>query len=530
MVLINWNRRRVWHALRAMALGCTLTGGALLGATSSAMTFDQLTEQARELASRPWQAPESNLPDAFRHMRWAEWAAIQPKLERFHWRELDTPFRLTFHHQGQHFDTPIRLNETSEDGVEEIPYDPNDFHFAEPEHAALAQQLTGHAGFRVLYPLNHPDKFDEVMTVLGASYFRVVGQDQVYGLSGRGLAINTGLDQPEEFPAFREFWIEQPQANDEHLTFLALLDSPSVTGAYRYRLTPGRDSILEVESRMILREPVERLGIAPLTSMFLFGPQQPADTVDFRPAIHDSNGLAIANHNNEWLWRPLQRPARSHMSEFEVSEQFQGFGLLQRGHEFWRYQDLHDRYDRRPSAWVTPTNDWGPGVIRLFELSSPDETHDNMVAFWSPADSPPVGEVLNFDYTMRWTLNEPELMADTLAWVDQTFVAPGEQRRPDLVRERTDTVAFHIDFTGGPLNADVTELTAATETGENVTLRDVQLQRHPALPGWRLTLLAAVADPAQAATLRAQLQSNDQAVSETWEFRLPPHSLPHDHR
>ncbi len=519
-------RSHRWSVARRIGRGA-LAGacGALLWAPALAMTFDELTEKAQALASRPWSAPDTALPPVFQDMSWADFAEIHPRRDRFRWRDLDTPFRLTFHHQGMHFDAPVIMHEVSNDTVEPIDYDPADFQFATAEHAELAEALEGHAGFRILYPINEPDKFDEIMSVLGASYFRVIGEDQVYGLSGRGLAIDTGLDRPEEFPAFREFWLQPPEPGANELTFLALLDSPSATGAYRYTLMPGRDTVLDVQSRIVLRKPVERLGIAPLTSMFLYGPQQPAGVPNFRPAIHDSNGLAIQFDETDWLWRPLQRPARSHMSEFDVAADFRGFGLLQRGHEFWRYQDLADRYDRRPSAWVTPTNDWGPGRIRLFELSSPDETHDNMVAFWSPTEPAAVGEVLSYDYRMRWTLDEPALMGENLAWVDQTFLAPGEERRNDLVWQPDGSLALHVDFTGGALGPPEPKPDVKTETGENTKLRRVSLQHHPALPGWRLTLHVDVPDPKRAATVSARLEHNDHPVSETWRFRLPPDAL-----
>ena len=218
----------------------------------------------------------------------------------------------------------------------------------------------GFAGFKVLYPINSKDKNDEIVSMLGASYFRVLGQGQVYGLSARGLAIDTALPSGEEFPRFREFWIERPKATDKRLTIYALLDSPRATGAYRFVIMPGRDTVVDVQSKVYLRDKVGKLGVAPLTSMFLFGSNQPSPALNYRPALHDSNGLSILAGNGEWIWRPLNNPKHLAVSSYAM-ENPQGFGLLQRGRQFSRFEDLDDRYDLRPSAWITPKGSGAKG-------------------------------------------------------------------------------------------------------------------------------------------------------------------------
>ena len=93
---------------------------------------------------------------------------------------------------------------------------------------------TGYAGFRVLYQLNETNQWDELGAFLGASYFRLLGKDQRYGQSARGLALDCGeMDRPEEFPIFTDWWLGKPQPDDKELTLFALLDSVSCTGAYR---------------------------------------------------------------------------------------------------------------------------------------------------------------------------------------------------------------------------------------------------------------------------------------------------------
>ena len=218
-------------------------------------------------------------------------------------------------------DVPVRINEITAKGVEKVRYSPEMFEFGNVEIEPAALENLGFAGFKVLYPLNKPDKADELMTLLGASYFRVIGKDQVYGLSARGLAIDTALPSGEEFPRFREFWIERPEADRRNLVIYALLDSPRATGAYRMVVTPGKDSTVDVKARIYLREPVEKLGIAALTSMYLFGANQPSELLNYRPQLHDSEGLAIHTGADEWIWRPLNKDRKStrlnssHMSE-----------------------------------------------------------------------------------------------------------------------------------------------------------------------------------------------------------------------
>ncbi len=304
-----------------------------------------------------------------------------------------------------HFDTPVKINEVTANTVQEIKYDPTRFDFGDVKFDPKSTEQLGYAGFRVLYPINKADKQDEIMTMLGASYFRVVGKGQSYGLSARGMAIDTALPSGEEFPRFTEFWIEQPKPGDKQLVIFALLDSPRATGAYRLTLRPGSDTIVDVKSQMFLRDKVSKLGVAPLTSMFLFGANQPSKVLNYRRELHDSSGLSIHAGNGEWIWRPLNNPKHLSVSNFSV-ENPRGFGLLQRGRDFSHYEDLDDHYDKRPSAWIEPKGDWGKGSVDLVEIPTADETNDNIVAFWSPAKLPEAGSAAGRRYRLHWTMDE----------------------------------------------------------------------------------------------------------------------------
>ena len=505
-----------------------LVSAAVLAApvqAQQAFSLEQATARAKALAEQPYRKPVSNLPPVFSGMQFADYMKIQPRSEKFEWRDLKTPFKLAFYHQGMQFDAPVLIHEIVDGRVQEVGYSTDRFDFGNLSFDKESTSHLGYAGFRVVYPVNRPDKEDEVMSVLGASYFRVIGRGQVYGLSARGLAIDTAMMSGEEFPRFTEFWIQRPAAGDKQLTFYALLDSPRAAGAYKFTLAPGQDAVLDVQARVFLRGEVGRLGIAPLTSMFLFGPNQQSSRRNFRPAIHDSNGLAIHTGSGEWLWRPLNDPQNVEVSSFEATNP-RGFGLLQRGREFSNFEDLKDRYDLRPSAWIEPKGDWGKGAVQLVEIPTADETNDNIVAYWVPAQLPPKGTAMAFDYRIHWTMDEPAILKDEVGWVKQTFHTDGELTQANLIRSFDGTTALLVDFTGPalaklPAGAPVQPQVSVSGNGE---LIDAQLQPNPAIKGWRLTLRVKVRNVAQATELRAALISGPKVLTETWSYQLPPRS------
>ncbi|WP_279880184.1 MULTISPECIES: glucan biosynthesis protein G [unclassified Pseudomonas] len=487
-----------------------LAGVAMVGLLSAgqlwAFNLDDVAAKAKDLAGQKFEAPKSNLPPVFRDMKYADYQKIRFIQEKAEWAKDKTPFKLSFYHQGMHFDTPVKINEVTASTVEEIKYDPSRFEFGDVPHDADATKDLGYAGFRVLYPINKANKQDEIMTLLGASYFRVVGKGHRYGLSARGLAIDTALPSGEEFPRFREFWIEKPKPNDKHLVIYALLDSPRSTGAYKLTLRPGDDTLVDVKSRVYLRDQVSRLGIAPLTSMYLFGPNQPSKVMNYRPALHDSEGLSIHAGNGEWLWRPLNNPKHLAVSNFSV-ENPRGFGLLQRQRAFSDYEDLDDEYEKRPSTWIEPKGDWGKGTVDLVEIPTADETNDNIVAFWSPEKLPEPGKPFEYDYRLRWTIKEDQLHSPDLGWVKQTLRSTGDVKQSNLIRQADGTVAFLVDFVGpnlASLPAD-TAVRSQVSVGDNAELVENNLRYNPETKGWRLTLRLKVQDPKKSTEMRAAL-------------------------
>ncbi|CRL97877.1 MULTISPECIES: glucan biosynthesis protein G [Pseudomonas] len=494
--------KRLRNALvTGSALFCLFGAGQLW-----AFSLDDVSAKAKELAGQKYEAPRSNLPNEFREMKFADYQKIRFRNEKAEWADQNTPFKLSFYHQGMHFDTPVKINEVTADSVQEIKYDPTRFDFGDVKFDPKATEQLGYAGFRVLYPINKGDKQDEIMTMLGASYFRVVGKGQAYGLSARGMAIDTALPSGEEFPRFTEFWIERPKPGEKQLVIFALLDSPRATGAYRLILRPGTDTIVDVKSQMFLRDKVSKLGVAPLTSMYLFGANQPSKVLNYRRELHDSSGLSIHAGNGEWIWRPLNNPKHLSVSNFTV-ENPKGFGLLQRGRDFSHYEDLDDNYDKRPSAWIEPEGDWGKGTVNLVEIPTADETNDNIVAFWSPAELPEVGKPLDVSYRLHWTMDEKALHPADSAWVKQTLRSTGDVKQSNLIRQPDGSVAYLVDFEGPSLKALPSDAAVRSQVSvsDNAELVENSVRYNEHTKGWRLTLRMKIKDAGKPTEMRAAL-------------------------
>ena len=352
--------------------------------------------------------------------------------------------------------------------------------------SSTARQLQhlGFAGFRVHYPVNTQKYKDEVLVFLGASYLRALGKGQLYGISARGLAVDTALNSGEEFPQFTEFWLQRPQARDKELTIYALLDSPRVSGAYRFVLKPGETTAIEVKSQLYLRENVTILGIAPLTSMYFFGENQRSAVEDYRPEVHDSDGLSVQSGTGEWIWRPLVNPKRLLVTSYALTNP-QGFGMMQRDRAFASYQDLEAHYEMRPSVWIEPIGNWGAGRIELVQLPTPDETNDNAVAFWVPEVMPTPGKPYQIEYRMLWQKDSET--RPPLSWVTQTRRGHGYLRKVD------DSVALVVDFEGPALArlAPDTKLEAIVSSDANGKLLETNTYRNDVSGGWRMTVRAA---------------------------------------
>ena len=481
-----------------------------------AFDFDDVAQRARELAAAPYKRGPG-LPKELQGLDYDRYRDIRFKPQRFLWREAKLPFELAFFHPGLYFDQPVRLHEVSAEGVREIRFDPEAFDYGanKLDPAKLRNLGLGFAGFRVHFPVNTPKYKDEVLSFLGASYFRALGKGQRYGASARGLAIDTALASGEEFPRFVEFWIERPAPGAKALVVYALLDSRRAAGAYRFVLRPGVDTVMDVKARLFLRERVGKLALAPLTSMFLFGENQRAPYDDFRPEVHDSDGLSIQSAEGEWLWRPLVNPRRLLTTSFGMTSP-RGFGLMQRDRDYARYEDTEVRHELRPSVWVAPRGEWGPGRVELVQIPVPDETNDNVVAYWVP-DTPP-GPHQPYDFAYRLLWQKDAETRPPQAWVTQTRRGRGYARKPD------DSVSFVIDWEGPvfkQLPKDAT-VEARVSSDGNGRILEVNAWPNEVTGGWRTTVRLRRVDEAKPVELRAFLRTASGAISETWSYILPP--------
>jgi len=505
--------------LRALILG--LGSACMALAPAWAMDWAALVEQARARADQAWQAPGHALPPALAGLNYDQMRALRFRPERAIWREQNLPFEVQAFHLGLYHTEPVRLHEVGPDGqVRTLPYRRDDFETEGILPADADLDGLGLAGFRLHHPLNRPDHKDELIVFLGASYFRALGAGQQYGLSARGLAIDTVGGQGEEFPRFTDFWLIRPDPQAREITLYALLESPRATGAYRFVIRPGAPTTTTVSLRLFLRRgaaPIHTLGLAPLTSMFLSGENQPLPG-DFRPEVHDSDGLSVVTGEGEWLWRPLQRPGSVVVTSFTTVNP-QGFGLMQRDRDFNRYEDVEARYERRPSAWVRPLGAWGEGRVELVLLPTPDETHDNVVAYWVPQTLPPVGEPLSLDYEIAW--QGDDFARPSSSWVTQSRRGHGYTRLSPA--QQAAQPKFILDFAGPALDA----LPPGATVTPVVSARDGEVLEaiaypHPTTGRWRLSLRVARHDPARPVELRAFLQHQQHTVSETWTYLLLP--------
>ncbi len=489
---------------------------ALIAAAGLAQAFglDDVKARALELASTPYRAPAAQLPAELRDLDYDAYRDIRFKPEHALWRAEKLPFQLMFFHLGRGFREPVRIHTVDGAHVTRVNFDSAMFDYGANQFDPKQLQGLGFAGFRVHYAINKPGYKDEVAVFLGASYFRAVGKDQHYGLSARALAVDTAAPHGEDFPRFSEFWIERPKRGATTLTLYALLDSPKVVGAYRFVLEPGAETVMQVTARLYPRDASARLGFAPLNSMYLFGENQPGHD-DYRPEVHDSDGLSIQTGRGDWIWRPLVNPKRLLVTSFALTDP-QGFGLMQRDRASTSYEDPEALYQRRPSLWIEPVGHWGAGRVELVQIPTPDETNDNIVAYWVSDRKPVARQPIDIGYRMHWQM-QGERPAN-VGWVVQSRRGRGYARQPD------GSLNFVVDFDGSALRAlgSAAKLEAVVEAGANAELKEHNLFHNAVSGAWRMTVRVKRLDATRPVELRAFVKSPSQgAITETWSYIVP---------
>jgi glucans biosynthesis protein len=499
------------------------------GAESAEVNLDYVASRALERAQEPFHSPRADLPPVLRQDRldYDKYREIRFRRNMALWTAADAPFRIEFFHPGYLYQEPVHVNEFTLTHVQPIRFVQDFFDYGSLHIQDQIPANTGYAGFRVLYPLNGTNRLDELGAFLGASYFRLLGKDQRYGLSARGLALNCGENGlPEEFPIFTDWWLGKPSHDDTELRLFAILDSVSATGAYEFLIRPGETTVARVDAVVYLRAPekikaanpnqipLKTLGQAPLTSMFWFGKNTEHKPDDYRPEVHDSDGLLVRMGNGETLWRPLDNPAVLRHQIFNAPN-IKGFGLIQRERSFAAYQDSFNPYHLEPSVWVEPRGGWGEGSLHLVCLNSTFEGLDNIVAFWDPQTKPAPLQPSRFSYTLYWTMgNEFKAAEDRVV---------GTRVGQDLSCQ--DCRQFIVDFAGPKPErpAEVTPTEAVANCSGNAVILNNQLIRCPELGTWRVILKMQPkpgnADPVD---LRCTLQSGTNVLSETWTYLWSP--------
>jgi len=483
---------------------------ALSRASEEIFDFEVLRYEAKMLAAKPYAPEPSTVPQKLLKLDYDQYRDIRFRPQESLWRRERLPFELQFFHPGFTFDRTVQINAVHGRRVEPVEFSSSMFDYGMNKVPSVPPTM-GFAGLKVLYPLNKPG--DELGVFQGASYFRFLCQRAFYGLSARGLAVNTGEPGGEEFPVFREFWVERPSPEAKGLVVYALLDGPTAAGAFRFAITPGPDTVMLVHEVIYCRRNPAVLGIAPLTSMFWHGKNSNGNYNDFRPEVHDSDGLMVNNGAGEWLWRPLSNPASARVASF-ADENPRGFGLIQRERRFEDYEDLEASYHLRPSAWVEPVGLWGRGAVRLIELHAPDETYDNIAAFWVPEALPAPGEPIDLSYRLHWFLDQ---IRPPAGFVVATRHGRSATQEKDLER-------FVVDFDGAYLSKQGPDplIEPVVWAGEGAALVNSTVQKNPYNGTWRVAFALKPDGTGRPVELRCYLRKKPHGLTETWSYLWQP--------
>lgn len=472
--------------------------------------FDGATVRrlAQKMAAEAYQAPNASLPGAIAHMNYDDFRSIRFRSDNALWHAEKLPFQVQFFPRGFLYPARVDMFEVVDGHATPVPYSPDVFDYDNPK--LRVPDLLGYSGLRILNPLNKPDVFDEFCVFLGASYFRAVAKGQVYGLSARGLAIGTGNPKGEEFARFSAFWLVKPPAGQTSLVVYALLDSQSVTGAYKFTITPGAETVFDVESSLFPRVDIAEPGIATLTGMFYFDANNRNKVNDWRPAAHDSEGLSMWNGAGQQIWRPLNNPTALQFSAFQDSNPH-GFGLMQRKRSAFDYQDVALQYEKRPSLWIEPIGDWGQGAVDLVEIPTPNEVNDNIVSFWRPKDKLAAKGEYAFTFRMHWGWDNPQ--PTKLGRIIDTRIGnsddhPGLEVVLDIVGDAVKTL--------GPDAKPHAQVSASAGK-----ISAVVVEPNPATGGWRIMFTLDAGD-AKLSELNCVLMNDQTPLSETWLYRWTP--------
>ncbi len=475
----------------------------ILSPASKPFSRQIVIDEAEALSKSSFVRPKS-VPESLKNLDYDTYRQIRYRKNEAIWAKSRTPFNIELFAPGFLYTDLIDILIVENRVARPLKVDNESFEVPDPALSERLVKAGKFAGFRLHYPLNTEAYRDEFTLFQGASYFRAVSKGQIYGLSARGLALNVGMPAGEEFPVFRKYWIERPDAAANAIVIHALLDSKSVTGAFRFGIYPGDTTRMEVSASLFPRKDLDNVGLAPLTSMYMFSALDESDVPDYRPSVHDSDGLGILRGNDESLWRPLANPRSLQFSAFSDTNT-KGYGLIQRSRKFEAYQDLEANYEKRPSSWVEPIGDWGEGAVELVEIPSDSEGNDNVVAFWRPKNPLPANQ--RFDYSYR------------LTWPNDT---PSRDIKPRVIRSalgqklKSPFQEFVIDYAGEQrVNFEELRVDSSASGGRIIESR---FQPSDLIKGGRVFLTF---DPEgeDMIEFRVQLKNGDESLGETWLYR-----------
>ncbi len=525
-MFLKTSRRKFLQSVSTLTLGAAISNlaravpasaGGLRYGPGEAFSFDKLVERASALSKSAYESPPKPRPDIVQQIDYDAWGSIKYRPEAALYAEGPGLYPVTFFHVGQFFQKSVKMHVIEGGKAKEILYSPDYFSMPKNSIARKLPEDTGFAGFRLQESRKRKDwRTQDWVAFLGAAYFRAIGELGQYGLSARGAIVDSAEPIPEEFPDFTEFFIEESGKEDQPVLVYALLNSPSLTGAYRFAIKRTAGVVQDIEAALFLRKDIKRLGLAPLTSMYWFSETEKRRREDWRPEVHDSDGLAIWTGTGERLWRPLINQPFAVTSSFSDHAP-KGFGLMQRDRQFEDYLDGVN-YEKRPTLWVEPLSEWGAGAIELIELPTDDEIHDNVVAYWRPKDPAKAGNSYRLKYRLHWLADEPYPAAG--ARCVATRIGRGGQ--PGKPRPKG-VYKFAVEFAGKALDVLWGDTVKAEPviTASAGTVSGAFMEPIPGTKRWRaiFDLTPTGTDPVE---LRLYIRGNGDAMTETWLYQFRP--------
>ncbi len=487
---------------------------------AKAFSYAGLTSRARELAAKAYVPPKKAVQEIVDQIGYEQHGKIKFRPDHALFSDDKGVYPITFFPVGKYFPKSVKMLAVDGDKAAEVLYEPEYFDMPSDSPAQKLPEDTGFAGFQIREVKTRPDwtKQDWV-AFLGASYFRAIGSLNEYGLSARGVAIDTASPTAEEFPDFTEFYLQPASAEKQPVVVYALLDGPSISGAYKFTIRRTDGVVIDVECNLFVRKDIAKLGISPMTSMYWYSKYDKSYQLEWREGAHDSDGLAMWTGAGERIWRPLVNPPGPSTSAF-VDDNPRGFGLMQRNRDPKEFLDRYLNYERRPSLWVEPIGGWGQGAFHLVEFPTDHEDFDNVGCFWVPKQPVKAGQALEFRYRMHWNADEPNPPTN-LARPIATRIGRGGF--PYSRANPPESKRMVIEFAGGPLDTFPKDRTPeALISASRGVISSIFLETTTWNNAWRLQFDVKAEGP-EPVDIRAFLRDGETALTETWMFKLHPH-------